>query len=140
MMNKKGLMVAFIKEVGNRKLMTLFISNLFEYKDFHDYNYLYRVQETKKKVIIDIYDNISNNRFNRYLFSFTKGKYDLKIKEDKNVFVSYINVLMANDSDNKLIKFAYLFKINKNRMIDYAQSFLKNEIVECLKNVINNIN
>lgn len=136
-MNKKAIMSRFIEKIEDRKLMTLFIKELFDYDNFNDYNYLFRMKDDNKRVIIDIYDNVSSNRFNRYIFSFTKGDYDFKLVEDKNVFVSYINILNLYDSDNKLLKLGYLFRIRKNKMIDYAKTFLTDEIVKCLEEVLN---
>lgn len=135
-MNKKAIMSRFIEKIEDRKLMTLFIKELFDYDNFNDYNYLFRMKDDNKRVIIDIYDNVSSNRFNRYIFSFTKGDYDFKVVEDKNVFVSYINVLNLADSDNKLLKLGYLFRIRKNKMIGYAKTFLTDEIVKCLEEVL----
>lgn len=135
-MNKKAIMSRFIEKIEDRKLMTLFIKELFDYDNFNDYNYLFRMKDDNKRVIIDIYDNVSSNRFNRYIFSFTKGDYDFKLVEDKNVFVSYINILNLYDSDNKLLKLGYLFRIRKNKMIDYAKTFLTDEIVKCLEEVL----
>lgn len=135
-MNKKVIMGRFIEKIEDRKLMTLFIKELFDYDNFNDYNYLFRMKDDNKRVIIDIYDNVSSNRFNRYIFSFTKGDYDFKLVEDKNVFVSYINVLNLADSDNKLLKLGYLFRIRKNKMIGYAKTFLTDEIVKCLEEVL----
>lgn len=136
-MNKKVIMGRFIEKIEDRKLTTLFIKELFDYDNFNDYNYLFRMKDDNKRVIIDIYDNVSSNRFNRYIFSFTKGDYDFKLVEDKNVFVSYINILNLYDSDNKLLKLGYLFRIRKNKMIDYAKTFLTDEIVKCLEEVLN---
>lgn len=135
-MNKKAIMSRFIEKIEDRKLMTLFIKELFDYDNFNDYNYLFRMKDDYKRVIIDIYDNVSSNRFNRYIFSFIKGDYDFKVVEDKNVFVSYINILNLVDSDNKLLKLGYLFRIRKNKMIDYAKTFLTDEIVKCLEEVL----
>lgn len=135
-MNKKVIMGRFIEKIEDRKLMTLFIKELFDYDNFNDYNYLFRMKDDNKRVIIDIYDNVSSNRFNRYIFSFTKGDYDFKLVEDKNVFVSYINILNLYDSDNKLLKLGYLFRIRKNKMIGYAKTFLTDEIVKCLEEVL----
>lgn len=135
-MNKKAIMSRFIEKIEDRKLMTLFIKELFDYDNFNDYNYLFRMKDDNKRVIIDIYDNVSSNRFNRYIFSFTKGDYDFKVVEDKNVFVNYINILNLADSDNKLLKLGYLFRIRKNKMIDYAKTFLTDEIVKCLEEVL----
>ena len=136
-MSKKDMMVDFIEEIERKKLLTLFIGNLFDYDNFFDYNYLFRMTNEKNRIIIDIYDNVSDNRFNRYIFSFVKGKCDYKVIEDKNVFVNYINILNLSDSNNKLLKLGYLFKIRKNKMIGYAKTFLTDEIVKCLEEVLN---
>lgn len=88
------------------------------------------------EVIIDIYDNVTDNRFNRYVFSFVESGYDITINEEGNVFVNYISVIDAKDSDNKLLKLAYLFKIEDDLMIDYASTFLDKEIVDILNELI----
>lgn len=136
-MSKKDMMVGFIEEIERKKLLTLFIGNLFDYDNFCDYNYLFRMTNEEKRIIIDIYDNVSDNRFNRYIFSFVREKYDYRVIEDKNVFVNYINILNLSDSNNKLLKLGYLFKIEKTKMIEYANNFLDKEIVDCLINIIN---
>ena len=99
-MNKKKVMCDFINEINNRKLMTLFIKNIFKYEEFYDYNYIFRMTSTDYEIIIDIYDNVSNNRFNRYIFSFIDLGYDIKIIEENNVFVNYISINNVIDCDN----------------------------------------
>ena len=135
-MNKKSVMCEFIREINNRKLMTLFIKNIFGYEDFFDYNYLFRMIDNDKEIIIDIYDNVSDNRFNRYIFSFDSLGYDIKVVHDGNVFVSYISVLDTIDCDNNLLKLAYLFKISDSLIIRYADSFLDDVFVDILSEII----
>lgn len=135
-MNKKNMMRDFINKIYNMKLMTLFIKNIFDYENFYDYNYIFRMVDNDDEVIIDIYDNVTDNRFNRYVFSFVESGYDITINEEGNVFVNYISVIDAKDSDNKLLKLAYLFKIEDDLMIDYASTFLDKEIVDILNELI----
>ena len=101
-MNKKELLEIFIKTIQKNKLLTEFIQNIFDYKNLHDYNYIFRISTNREEVIIDIYDNISNHRFNRYVFSYNRGKYKTNVIEENNVFVTYIDVLNLTDSNNKL--------------------------------------
>lgn len=132
-MTEKKLLKEFMETIEKDKTLTQFIINIFDYEDFHDYNYIFRLIENEDNVIIDIYDNISENRFNRYIFSFVNGNYDYKVTEEKNVFVNYINVLNLNNCDNKLLKFAYLFKLNDNNLrIEYAKEFLDDVFVNLL--------
>ena len=135
-MNKKRVMCDFINEINNKNLMTLFIKNIFEYEEFYDYNYLFRMISTDREIIIDIYDNVSDNRFNRYIFLFEDLGYDIKVIQEGNVFVSYISINDVIDSDNKLLKLAYLFKIDDNLMLEYASSFLDNIFVSILDEII----
>ena len=135
-MNKKSVMCEFISEINNRNLMTLFIKNIFNYEDFYDYNYIFRMIDTDNEIIVDIYDNVSDNRFNRYIFSFISLGYDIKVVEEGNVFVSYISVLDVMDDDNNLIKLAYLFKIGIDLMTQYANSFLDDVFIEILNKII----
>ena len=116
--------------------MTLFIKNIFGYEDFFDYNYLFRMIDNDKEIIIDIYDNVTDNRFNRYIFSFSDINYSYKVIEEKNVFVNYLSILKSFDGDNNLIKLAYLFKIEDEIMIEYASTFLDIEFVDILKNIL----
>lgn len=134
-MNKKSIMWEFINVINNRNLMTKFIKNIFGYKNFYDYNYLFRMIDNNDEIIIDIYDNVSDNRFNRYIFSFNDKEYEFRMIEEGNVFVSYISVLNIVCCDNNLLKLAYLFKIDEILMVDYAKNFLDNvfvEILECI--------
>lgn len=134
-MKEKTLLNNFLAKVEQEKKLTEFIVNLFDYENFHDYNYLFRRIDNRDNVIIDIYDNISDNRFNRYIFSFDKADYDYEVTEEKNVFVHYITVLNLKDSDNKLLKFAYLFKLDKKSRIEYAKKFLNDYFVDLLKKI-----
>ena len=135
-MNKKNMLRDFIKVIDDNKMMTKFIKNIFDYSEFYDYNYLFRMIDGDNEVIMDIYDNVSDNRFNRYIFSFLEHEYDFIVIEEGNVFVNYINVLNIGDNNNKLLKLAYLFKIDNGKMIEYASSFLDNEFVLLLSDII----
>ncbi len=135
-MNKKDIFLKFFKEIEKQKLLTKFISNIFDYDNLQEYNYIYRMIDNDNSIIIDIYDNVSNNRFNRYIFLFDRGEYNKKIIEENNVFVTYINVLNMKDSDNKLDKLAYLMSLDKYKMIRYSMTFLDNEFIKILKEII----
>ena len=135
-MSKKEILESLIKTIQAKELLTDFIKELFDYENFHDYNYLFRITSSNDEVIIDIYDNISNHRFNRYIFSYNKGKYHTKVIEENNVFVTYIDVLNLTDNDNKLYKLAYMTTLDSNKMIDYAKTFLDDRFVNILKEII----
>ena len=135
-MNKRDMLYKFIKTIKHRKLLTKFIINIFDYQDFHDYNYIFRMVTTDNQLIIDIYDNISNHRFNRYIFDYEINNRKTCVTEENNVFITYMNVLKLIDSDNKLYKLAYLTKLDKNQIINYASTFLNQEFVNILKNII----
>ena len=132
-MNKKELFVKFIRSIEKRQKLTLFISRIFDYDNFNDYNYLFRMKEEDNQIIIDIYDNVSVNRFNRYIFIYDNIITKIRIIEDNNVFVTYLPVLNINENDciNKLIKLAYLFG-NCNDVVAYAKTFLDDEFVDIL--------
>lgn len=135
-MNKKELLEIFIKTIQKNKLLTEFIQNIFDYKNLHDYNYIFRISTNREEVIIDIYDNISNHRFNRYVFSYNRGKYTTNVIEENNVFVTYIDVLNLTGSNNKLYKLAYMTILKKEKIIDYAKTFLDNKFINILKKII----
>ena len=124
----------FLNKVFDKNLMTKFLINIFDYDDLKDYNYISRVSENNESVILDVYDNITKNRFNRYCFNFDReGEYVFNEEYD-NIFITNINVLNTEDSDNKLIKFAYLFKLSYEDRIRYAETFLDKEFISILKN------
>lgn len=136
-MNKKNMLREFINEINDRKMMTQFIKNIFGYENFFDYNYLFRMVDNDSELIIDIYDNVSDNRFNRYVFNFDDCLgYDLKVVYEGNVFVNYISVSDALDNCDNLLKLAYLFKIDDSNMLEYAESFLDREFVLILKDIL----
>lgn len=137
-MNKRVLMKEFIETIDRRKLMTQFIKNMFNYQELYDYNYLFRIKEKGNMIVIDIYDNVSNNRFNRYIYRFSPGKYMIKIEERDNVFVNYINIMNIDKDnyENNIIKLGYLFKLKKNKMIEYAHKFLSDEVVDILSEIL----
>ena len=137
-MNKRVLMKEFIETIDRRKLMTQFIKNMFNYQELYDYNYLFRIKEEGNMLVIDIYDNVSNNRFNRYIYRFSPGKYMIKIEEKDNVFVNYINIMNIDKDnyENNIIKLGYLFKLKKNKMIEYAHKFLSDEVVDILSEIL----
>ncbi len=136
-MDKKELMMAFLSRIRREKLWTKFLINIFDYQALNDYNYIYRFQDSGSDVIIDIYDNISANHFNRYVFSFSGLEKAYQVYEKDSVFVTVIDVLNSdNNSKNKLIKLAHLFSLNKNDMNDYAKTFLNSEFVKIVGEIL----
>ncbi len=135
-MNKKNIMLLFLRKVKYRKLMTKFLINIFDYKELHDYNYIYRIGDNNLDIILDIYDNISTNRFNRYIFSFNELEKEYSVYENDGVFVTVINVFNVKNKDNKLMKLGYLFSLDNDEIIKYANTFLDIEFVKILESII----
>lgn len=135
-MNKKNIFKLFINRINERKLMTKFIINIFNYDNLHDYNYIFRMIDNTKEIIIDIYDNVSNHRFNRYIFSFEKTNYTYKVIEENNVFINYISIINITNENSNLEKLAYLFKLNEDEMITYANTFLNKIFTDILNEII----
>ncbi len=138
-MNKKDLIYSFIKNIERNRLLTVFISNMFNYENLTNYNYLFRLTKTNSEVIMDIYDNISINRFNRYIFVFDSEK-EYVNKLFDGVYLTYINVKTVKNSNNKLNKLAYLLKLSKYEAIEYAKTFLDKRIVNILIKTIKKAN
>ena len=135
-MNKRDMLYRFIKRIERSKLLTLFIQNIFDYDNLYDYNYIFRINKEGDNLVIDIYDNVSVNRFNRYIFNYGNKVINNDNSCDNNVFITYINVNNIKDSNNKLYKLAYLFKLEDDNMIAYANTFLDQKIVTILKTII----
>ena len=136
-MKKRELMREFIKLLDSRNLLTLFIKNIFNYQEFNDYNYLFRMVEDGNKIIIDIYDNVSVHRFNRYIFNFGKKRYDgSMIFSNDNVYVTYIDINYLTNNASDIFRLGYLFKIKKGMMLDYAKDFFDDEILVVLEEIL----
>lgn len=135
-MNKRDMLYRFIKRIERSKLLTLFIQNIFDYDNLYDYNYIFRINKEGDNLVIDIYDNVSVNRFNRYIFNYGNNVINNDNSCDNNVFITYINVNNMKDSNNKLYKLAYLFKLEDDNIITYANTFLDQKIVTILKTII----
>ena len=132
-MNNQNITYKFIKTIEREKKLTLLITNIFNYQKFNDYNYISRIIKTQNEIIIDIYDNISINRFNRYIFNFSPSKYIIKKKEENNVFITSIWIENVKDNKDKLLKLAYLFKTLD---LEYAKTFLHNDIINILNKIL----
>ena len=135
-MNKKNMMREFINRINDRGLMTSFIKNIFDYDNFYDYNYFFRMIDIDNKIILDIYDNVSDTKLNRYVFSFDRLDDNIKIVNDGSIFVHYISVLDTKNSNKKLMKLAYLFNIDEVMMLEYADIFLDKIFVEILREIL----
>lgn len=135
-MNNKVLLARYIRSLKKRKELTSFLSNILDYKNLKEYNYIFRLIEEECRVIIDIYDNISTNRFNRYIFNFNKTHLVSKTIKEKNVYITYINIYNLSNSNNKIYKLGFLFKLDKSKMINYANTFLSQKHIDILNNII----
>jgi len=135
-MTNQELMYKFISNIYSNGLITNFLINIFNYKNLNEYNYIFRLSVEGYYVIIDLFDNISENRFNRYFFDFSTGKKTMIINKSSNIFVTHIKVLKVSKDGSNLLKLAYLFKLKKSRMINFAYKFLDDEFVEILKQFI----
>ena len=135
-MKNKKIMSEFLNSLNKNKKLTKFFKIIFNYQELYDYNYISRIINHKDYVILDIYDNVLKNRFNRYIFDFKNNDYVLKINDDDDVIVSYICIKNITNPENNLLKFGYLFKLGNNEMIEFANTFLTNDIVDILNSVI----
>ena len=96
--------------------------------------------EEKNTIIIDIYDNVDGNHFNRYIFNFSKKDFEYKSIEKNNIVINYINICNITNQKNNLLKFSYLFKTTKNKIYPYAKSFMSAKLLVCLQNILDNKN
>lgn len=132
----KQIMYDFINEVVNNNLTTKMLLEIFGYSDLKDYNYIFRVSCDDNSVIVDIYDNVSINRFNRFCFSFNILFDNFNRVENENVFVTYISVYNINNLSNNIFRFAYLFSLDVGNMLEYANTFLDKSFISLLENII----
>ncbi len=129
----------FLYSLEEEKKLTKFLKIIFKYKVLHDYNYISRIVVSKESVILDIYDNILENRFNRYIFDFENKNYIYNVDDKDDVFVTSIcinNLTEDNIYGNNLLRVAYIFKLDTKNMIGYAKEIFTNDIVSILEKVI----
>ena len=135
-MNNKNKLAKYIRRIKRKNELTSFISYIFTYNNLQTYNYIFRLIEEESRVIIDIYDNISNNRFNRYIFNFNKTSLKSMTVKENNIFVTYINIYNLPKNKNNIYKLGYLFKLDNNKMIKYANTFLEQKYIDILLEII----
>ena len=135
-MYQKDMMIKFLEVVELNGLMTDFIRNIFNYKKIYSYNYIYRIINLEREIIIDIYDNVTINRFNRYIYCFDECNYVVKEVKKDYLYCTYISILNVYDGDNNLYKFGYIFNLNNNNPIGYATLFLDEVFVNILRKII----
>lgn len=135
--NKKKIMKEFLELILKKNLLTKFLNDIFEYNSFKDYNYIYRLGSDEESIVIDIYDNVSINRFNRYIYSFmSNNDYDYVVEIHNNVYVHYYNVFRLGGKLDKRMMFGYLFTLSYDKMVEYAREFMDTEYLECLEMVL----
>ena len=135
-MNNKDMMIRFINNIRDMGMLTEFIKYIFNYKYLDDHNYIFRIIDDVNSVIIDIYDNVSNSRFNRYIYDFD-GEVFLNTIEDY-ILVKKISIKNLIDNDDKILKLGYLFKLDKELMVNYAKQFMNTKFVQILECIIKN--
>ena len=134
-MNKQNQIITFFNIIKKEKLLTLFIKNIFNYENFHDYNYIFRIKKEESNIVIDIYDNISKHRFNRYIIDFEKNNYLTKKVKENSIFITYICFNNIKYNNKRLLKFLYLFKLNKNYLYKYNK-FLDQRFIKIIAKII----
>ena len=136
-MKKHDILYNFIVLIKDRGLLTDFLKYIFEYEELHDYNYIFRIELKHKNIIIDIYDNVSKHRFNRYIYSYKNSEYSNGlIVNNNNVFVTYIDVLSLDDSNILMYKLGYMTTLKKNKILEYAKTFLDDRFIKILEEVL----
>lgn len=135
-MNNKDIMIQFINKIHGMGILTDFIKYIFDYESLFDYNYMFRMIDGDNHVIIDIYDNVSDNKFNRYIYDFIGNSDEIITYVEDDVFVKKISVKNLIDNDDMVIKLGYLFKLDRDLMIEYASLFMDIKFVEILDYII----
>ena len=133
-MSNQDLLIKYINNLKRKKLLTSFISYIFDYPNIKEYNYIFRIKKENNNVIIDIYDNISTYKLNRYIFDYSSN--ELKKHHKESIYITQIGMINIKNKKSKIFKLAYLFTLEKNKMSDYANKFLKPEFTELLLKII----
>lgn len=135
-MKNKKIMSEFLDSLSKNNKLTLFFKIVFNYKVLNDYNYISRFVNKRDYFIIDIYDNVLDNRFNRYIFDFKNDNYVININSLDDVIVTSICVNGSYFPSNNLMKLSYMFSKHNQDIIAYGKNFLPDEILNILEDII----
>lgn len=133
MMKNKEIMSEFLNSLNKKNKLTAFFKIVFDYEVLNDYNYISRFVTRDDEVIIDIYDNVLDNRFNRYIFNFKNREEVINVNDNDDVIVTVINVNAKYVPWNNLMRLAYLFSDYVMDKYSYAKVFLPDDILYVLK-------
>jgi hypothetical protein len=132
----KEIMAAYLRSLNNKNKLIKLLKIFFGYKDIKKDNYLVRLYEDDDRVVMDIYDNINDNRFNRYIFDF-KNTLGIIVREYRtNVYITEIYIRTINKTNKLILKFAYIFKLKDEEMNGYAKNILPKELLTPLLDII----
>ena len=132
----KEIMAAYLRSLNNKNKLIKLLKIFFGYKDIKKDNYLVRLYEDDDRVVMDIYDNINNNRFNRYIFDFKNNLGTIVREYRTNVYITEIYVRTINKINKLILKFAYIFKLKDEEMSEYAKKILPKELLTPLLDII----
>ena len=135
-MNNQKIIIKYLNTLKRNKQLTSFISYIFDYKNLNESNYIFRMKKENNNIIIDIYDNISKNKLNKYIFNYENSTQAIKKSRVNDIYVTNIYMKNLKNSRTKIYKLAYLFTLNKKDMENYAKTFLKQEFIELLLKAI----
>ena len=135
-MNNQELLIKYINKIKKKNLLTQFISYIFNYQNLTKNNYIFRIKKQNNQIIMDIYDNISINKLNTYIFDYSQSNNFIKKTKKDGIYITHIYMTNTKDSHIRLYKLAYLFTLDKKDMIMYANTFLEKEFIEILNKTI----
>lgn len=135
-MKNRKIMSEFLNSLNRNNKLTSFFKIIFNYEVLNDYNYISRFAEIGDSFIIDIYDNVSDNRFNRYIFNFNQKDFSKMVKNDGDVIVTFICVNANYVPLDNVMKLAYMFSNHNNDIAMYARTFLPDDIIDILLKIV----
>lgn len=136
----KEVIRSILIELMNKNLLNSFVNNIFSYS-LKDDEYVYiQFKTTDTNIIMNIFDNAQNNRFNAFVFISNESDKYTVYKDD--IGITYLNnnncyKEYKKGNTDKLILFGSLMKTsNKNEQKDIINKMFSKDLKIVFENFI----
>lgn len=140
-MDRNDILKKILLELIDNNLLNEFINIIFNYKLKNDDIVYIQYKIVKEELILDIFDNSENRKFNVYVFKKGNRKNPIEIIKEQSTSINYINMnacykeYKKNNKTTNIIKLGALFKVkNKEEFNEIINNIFPKEIN--IKNII----
>lgn len=142
-MDRNDILKKILLELIDNNLLNEFINIIFNYKLKNDDIVYIQYKIVKEELILDIFDNSENRKFNVYVFKKGNRKNPIEIIKEQSTSINYINMSACykeykkNNKTTNIIKLGALFKVkNKEEFNEIINNIFPKEINTIIKNII----